>query len=259
MNGVGLSVTLVNAKEIKKVINKIKSLLKGKKKILILGCSGVGKTQFVNSISFENKEKQSKRISRENRTTTNYKVKFFIEDSAILLTDTPGEGLNDIIRKNEITELLKNKGEGIINVVSYGYHEGPVSHLYDVFDEGNVVKKEYINMCRQKEIEQLDMWINWMGLSEIKWVITLVSKADVWWDDDWDNVKKYYETGEYATRVKKLKDNGIQHIILPYSSIIDPFYNIKGSEKFGETKKSELYKYFLEQLLNLLGIEQKTN
>lgn len=252
MNGIGIAVNVISPQLIKDISKKVKFALKNKKKILILGCSGVGKTQFINSINDNDKTKQNTKISIDDRTSTNYDVKLFMEDSAILLTDTPGEFFNDILRKTEITELFRNKGEGIINIVSYGYHEGPAENINEVFYDKNKLKTEYVDKCLKKEIDQLNQWVHFMSITEIKWVITLVTKADVWWSDQWKSVKKYYESGDYGNKISKLKENGIQHIILPYCSIIEPFYEIKGSEEFGETKKNELHERFLRELLNLL-------
>lgn len=150
-------------------------------------------------------------------------------------------------------ELFKVKGEGIINIVSYGYHEGPVKNIREVFDEDNTPKTEYINACRKKEIEQLNEWISWVSPNMINWVITIVSKADVWWEDNWDDVKKYYEEDEYGSKMSTLVNKGVKHIILPYSSIIEPFYEIKRAQGFGETLKNNFNDRFLKELSNLLN------
>lgn len=180
-----------------KIVKAIKVLLKKKKRILILGCSGVGKTQFIETIHGLDTYIKAARISREDRTLAVDSSRILLDDFALLISDTPGENLKDTMRKAEIANLIKNNGEGIINVVSYGYHERPVSNMNEVAS-GEGFNLNYIEECRKKEISQLSEWVPLIPISNVKWIITLVTKADVWWNEGVINIENYYKKGDYV-------------------------------------------------------------
>jgi len=135
------------------LFEKIKAFFKSKKKIVIFGSSGVGKTQFVKSF----KTKQGISVSRSNRTKAVEKSFLSFDKIPVLLIDTPGDDLRRSFRDEEVRKIIKNDCAGIINVVAYGYHEGPVSQIEQVMD-GENVKEGYLSARRQKELEQLATW-----------------------------------------------------------------------------------------------------
>ena len=94
--------------------------------------------------------------------------------------------------------------------------------------------------------------VPFVELSNLKWIITLVNKADIWWDKDLLEIENYYENGEYGKIINKM-NKPLNHVVLPYCSTIEPFYGIKTSGRFGMTAKINLQTHFQSTLLNSLG------
>lgn len=87
---------------------------------------------------------------------------------------------------------------GIVNVVSYGYHESRVDR--NVATIGGKASHEYLEKKRAEEIETLSEWMELLAdNSVVGWLITVVTKADLWWDQR-DKVLEYYSEGPYANR-----------------------------------------------------------
>lgn len=59
-----------------------------------------------------------------------------------------------------------------------------------------------------------------------KWVLTVATKADLWWPER-DRVEHYYSEGSYAEALGAFKS---VHTVQPYCSVIEPFYGTKTSE-----------------------------
>jgi hypothetical protein len=244
-NAVRTGGTLIDEKKRNLFIQKMKWLITKRKKIVVFGISGTGKSQFINSLK--------KCLEIPNRTLTTDKTIHDIEEFPIVFIDTPGHGERFFERKKEITNILKNGVEGIINVVSYGYEENPDAQVGDIFDAKDNVKDSFLRLNRKVEIERLAEWLPQISPTDIRWIINLVSKADLWWDRP-DEVKEHYSNGDYNTAFSSIQN--YSHVItLPYCSIIKPYYDKRTSGVFGEIQKANMHEEFVHQLINLLKEE----
>src|SRR3954454_8278437 len=115
---IGYAVYEIAKKEgaVRRAIN----FFKKRRKILVLGASGAGKTQFVKSLSVRIEAE----IPRESRTQKPVKYLYEVTQDPFMFIDTPGEAAHADDRKPEIVKAMKGEFDGIINVVAYGYHEG---------------------------------------------------------------------------------------------------------------------------------------
>lgn len=214
--------------------------------IVVLGASGTGKSQFTKFFSGDS----SKSIHRTRqvviRTFTlpnGRRIKYF---------DLPGHDSYALIRKDVFEKfIIRNKIKGIINVVSYGYHEYENKEELKIFKTGTYdVREEYLRENRNREIQQLDEWTSYNLYNHISWIITIVNKADIWHENS-DIVMTFYEEGEYASKLSKFKDCLSIHTF-EYCSIIEPFCNKPMKITIGESKKDELQNDFIENILQFI-------
>ncbi|WNV09015.1 GTPase domain-containing protein [Tardiphaga sp. 709] len=209
-------------------LKQLIDLARRKNHALLLGSTGAGKTQFLRSTN----EIISPAISPAARTEFATVGRFEINDSLFDLIDTPGQLEHRPRRDAETKEAIKQKLHGIINFVSYGFHEYGVP-LQDVIS-GEQVKPEYLQEHQKREI---DLIAEWAPLMSTEWVLTVVTKADIWWDSR-ETVAQHYQGGAYQKRLARLFPNA-HHIVRPYSSISSRFYGtIPGSGSFDDSVRS---------------------
>lgn len=222
-------------------LDRIYSLFREKRKILILGASGVGKTLMMKSF----KENVLQSIPGHDRTRFTKTTKMLFGSYPFIFHDTPGHRSYGTDRKDWIMRSIQERVTGIINVVSYGYHEGMGSTL-DAIGTNNLPSIEYLETRREVEIDLLNEWVSWVSKDFTNWVITVVTKADLWWSN-YAQIYQYYENGPYFNALGTFTSS-VHHVVLPYSSIIEPFYGIS-SPCIGETQKQNLQNNFLNHLL----------
>lgn len=233
---------IIDANKRKVLLEKLLLLVRSNRKIVVFGLSGAGKSQFISSLK--------KNLAIAERTDTTEKIKFTIKDFPIQFIDTPGQAGRQYPRKQELTNILKNGVEGIINVVSYGYEENPDFRMDEIFTPNKVVKDSFLKLNRKSEVERLAEWLPLIHPNNIGWIINLVNKADLWWENI-DDVNKHYLCDEYKIAFNQI-DNYTNVITLPYCSIIKPYYDTKTSGLFGEIHKENLNIHLINQLYNLL-------
>ena len=186
-----------------------------KNRVLVLGSTGVGKSQFLRSIP----EYAAPPISAAARTEFRIVNKFEINSKLFEFVDTPGQLEHKPIREDIIKEEIRRKHfKGVINCVSFGYHEYG-EDIKKVVNNGTV-RDDYLIHHRQREI---DLLREWAQLLSTEWVMTVVTKADIWWNNKFA-VGTYYASGPYRDRLRALFARA--HLIVrPYSSITSRFYD----------------------------------
>ncbi len=228
-----------------KLLSKLKRLFRQNRRIIVFGISGAGKSQFMKSLKHK--------LDIPERTRVSDNPNFELEDFPIVFMDTPGHSEHSYERKKAINEIIKNGVEGIINVVSYGFEETPEHGKGDAFLDDGTVRESFLKINRVAEIDRLGEWLPLIEPKQIGWIITLVNKADLWWDRQ-EAVNDYYSDGEYNSRFTNIKS--FTHVLaLPYCSIIKPYYDESTSGRFGELHKIRLFGAFMHELLNLIKEE----
>jgi hypothetical protein len=151
----------VVAKTLKELglLDRVVDWIKRKKRsnAIILGVSGTGKTSFVD----ETFGKHGK-ISGEFRTAKNTSYFGRLDNHNLHFLDTPGQQIDPFKeeRKEGIRQASTMPLLGIINVVSYGYHEGPIDKSEVI--ARNKAKFEFLETRRREELNQLDEWADFL-------------------------------------------------------------------------------------------------
>ena len=214
-------------------------------KVLVLGVSGSGKTQFLNSFL-------GIPMLEDNRTYVPVKKYYIFENGRkIQFVDLPGHAPYISTRQKYIDDITKNKIKGIINVVNYGYNDAEVNDA-DVFKAGeNEIKSAYLKNNRKNELNQLKEWlVRIHSESKPEWIVTIVNKADIWYEKK-DDVMSYYEVGEYGKEFIEVK-RVTNHYVFQYCSVINPFGGRPMIIVMSERTKNEMQKHLKESLLSLI-------
>ena len=175
---------IVDEKKREDLLTKISLLINRKRKIVVFGNSGCGKSQFINSL------KDSVKIPT--KTNTPEKIRFALEKFPIKLIDTPGDLAAKPFRIREIHRIINDGVEGIINVVSYGFQETIGAEKSLAFDSNNNLIQGFIDANRTEEIDRLDEWIEDINPVNCNWILNIVNKSDIWWED-FNAVTNYYK------------------------------------------------------------------
>ena len=182
--------------------------------VLVVGASGTGKSSLLRSV-----RGLDAAIRREDRTEFPVEVRGKIDKELFVFHDTPGEEEHRSRRFEVIKTLNAERPLGIINVVSYGYHEG-AARVSDVFD-GDTVRESFLDAMRQREIGRLAEWASVLcgGGGSAGWVLTAVTKADLWWiTGDDQPVREHYIRGAYGESLG-LAASAQARSVVAYSSL----------------------------------------
>jgi energy-coupling factor transporter ATP-binding protein EcfA2 len=198
-------------------LDKVVDAFRKKHKVLVLGSSGTGKTNLLRSL----KKTLPEAIDMMNRTEFVTKQKLRILKQPFIFIDTPGQIPHAPRRKEAILEAVKGIS-GIINVVSYGYHEYRLGRAHALDDNGKP-KEIYLQEHRQKEISALNEWTTFLGTRQTtNWLITVASKADLWWDKH-PEVIDYYTSGPYFEALGEAKS--LAPVVVEHCSVFHKFYS----------------------------------
>jgi hypothetical protein len=199
--------------------------------ILMLGASGAGKTSCFKSIRGLNpyvprtdrsdKVSEAKgKIEKNDSSATDRS-----EKATFRLIDTPGHEDHTDKRRNVFLKVYNRRPLGILNVVSYGYHEG--TGRQDAALQGHKPIPKFLEDRRQDEINRLHEWTSLLCGKEgpAAWLVTVVTKADLWWGPDGDDqpVLDYYRSGPYHTALGDAQT--ITTSVRPCSSLNQLFYD----------------------------------
>ena len=203
---------------------------RSKRNAVLLGSTGVGKSQFVLSI----REAMAKPIPRNARTEFEVKTVGDVGRRLVEFSDLPGQKEHKPVRDRSVKRVVSLKKKPVFIVfVCAGYHEYGASA--DTVVSGGEVKEDYLQENYIREIEILNEMVN---LLDDETIITVITKADVWWNYKNDVIKHYAE-GDYAARIKFLYPRA-RHVIRPYSSIHKRFYGTPGSSTFDDVERASL-------------------
>jgi energy-coupling factor transporter ATP-binding protein EcfA2 len=237
--------TLLDPKERNKIISFINYLIKENRVILLFGTSGSGKTQFIKSLN--NSVEQALRTHKTKRH------KIPIKNMPLKFIDTPGHTEYVNQRRKEIDKIINKGVEGIINIVSYGYNDQEELSDFKVFDVNGKLSQGYLSDNRHKDIMQLKEWLPRISNKNVKWIVNLITKADIWWDD-LPNAEHYYTKGDYGKQFKRHKEN-MTIINMPYCSTLKSFRGRINSTKFGDPQRVAIKEHFLEEFFALMEKE----
>ena len=216
------------------------------RRIVVYGESGAGKTQFLRSIldieSFDDQRTQS---------IVEYPIELS-DGHKVVFIDTPGNQSLDYIRQQLSSRYAHKEISGVINVVANGYQSVPNTNLTQVFNvDTNEVKQQYLDNNKARELRQLEEWKGYVtSRNGVKWFITIVNKADIWYVDR-DIIMEYYHAGEYHNAIKELL-NVCEVMSFPYCSLIAPFFDRQMPLVMSQKEQIIMHREFKKKLIDLI-------
>jgi len=136
-------------------IDRLRYAFSKKQRVLVLGSTGTGKTNFLQSLT----ESVPEAIDQMNRTQVAEQHRIKVDKTPFVFVDTPGdddEG-HRAQRNDQIRAAISEGLSGAINVVSYGLHEYRTNEA-DVFDATGAPKAAFLESHRKVEIDMLAQW-----------------------------------------------------------------------------------------------------
>ncbi|WP_239342471.1 GTPase domain-containing protein [Frankia sp. CiP3] len=224
--------------------DRIRDSFKHKHHVLVLGSSGTGKSNLLESL----KTLIPQAIDHMDRTEHGRTERLKLDSEPFVFHDTPGQLAHAPRRRAQILEALKHPPLGIINVTCWGYHEGR-SGRGEALDDQYHPREDWLERNRLLELKAMEEWIDIVGEHRTKpqWVMTLVSKSDLWRGDR-ERVIRYYGEGEYGQRLEHVSVDG--HSVFEYCSVIHRYFKdgyVSG--EFDDDARIHLRERFITQLL----------
>jgi len=246
---VGAAIKLLELASKEGWLDKVKNVFKKRHQVLVLGTTGAGKTQFLTALT----KMVPEAIDIINRTKFATKHDIKVSKSLFDFVDTPGDdapGYRDR-RIREIRKAMAGGVTGVINVVSYGYHEYDVGSKIPVNADGST-KEAFLKKHRQFELDALYEWTELLGAPETtNWMITVVTKADLWWDRR-KEVMGYYISGDYYDALNGMQ--AVKPVALEFCSVFHKFFGQGAmSGIFDESDRNRARANLLQQLLSAVG------
>jgi hypothetical protein len=215
--GTKVAVEIVRAAVEAGLLDRMIDAFRKTHRVLVLGSSGVGKTNLQASLTKEAAEA----VDHLNRTEIVTRSHIRINNTPFVFTDTPGQEHHESRRKAAIRQEMGRGRVGIINIVSFGFHEG-TGNKSDAIDGDGKARPTYLNHCRDLEIQALAEWTSLLGsLDTSAWLITVVNKADLWWHAKVE-VMDYYTRGLYAQSLGDAQS--LKPVVVPYSATLHKFF-----------------------------------
>ena len=228
-------------------VDRLISSLRKKHRVLVLGPTGTGKSNLIESLT----QLVPEVIDRMNRTEFAERHRIEAAGSLFEFTDTPGQARHKSARLNIIREEMAKGIDGILDVVSYGYHEGRGNKSKAVTEDSRP-NPEYLQARRKVEIDALAEWTPLLGGGvTASWNITVVTKADLWWDER-DAVIAHYESGNYSASLGDVK--ALRGAVIEYCSVFHRYFDevpLPGS--FDESDRVRTRQHFVKTLIAAIG------
>lgn len=219
--------------------------------IAVYGDSGVGKTQFLRTLTGKNSY-----LNIEERTRNVVHHKMTLRTGRkILLIDIPGHASNKDSRNVVLNKITRGKIDGLLNIVNYGYQDSELLQQDPsaVFKVGSSeVKPEFLKENRKREIQRTEEFVERIGPDvKLKWIITVINKADIWHKNK-EEVEEYYKTGNYYTAIQSLK-KACSLEVRKFCSVIKPFGNREMSLTYSEHDKFSDFESLISLLEEIIG------
>jgi 50S ribosome-binding GTPase len=220
-------------------LDRLWDLFRIKHPVIVLGSTGTGKSNFIESL----RSLVPKAIDSLNRTSEAQIKRVRLAGSIFDFVDTPGQGAHKSRRMSAVQQILNEEQFGVINVVSYGYHEYRTGRAEALTDDGQV-RPEWLRHHQEIEIVAAAEWAPLMT-ARPAYSITLVTKADLWWPQR-DEVLAHYESGRYFATIRDAVIHG--HTAIPYSSVNHLFYQSSTSGRFSDEDRADCQQVLLKEL-----------
>jgi energy-coupling factor transporter ATP-binding protein EcfA2 len=234
--------------EDEKVLTRLANFFKSKDTIIVLGSTGSGKTNLLESLGAAAALVEP--IPAITRTQTPERRKVVVNERPFTIIDTPGQKAHAAQRQELYRAGLAKPPVRVINVVSYGYHEYATGSGEALDGQGSP-SSGWLERHRANELTAMREWLPLLGdRNTTSWILTAITKADLWWNEH-DAVVDYYENGSYAEELRR-QDSGLKHSVLPYSSVFHRFYGeapLAGT--FDDEDRLQTTTHFLRQLATL--------
>lgn len=242
------SVNLASKVKVSKVRYAWNRCFSKKIRVLVYGDSGVGKTQFLNTLTGKN-------VYTVQRTRAVQKFTLTLSDGKVVeFLDTPGHQTAGVIRGGTLDEMTRGKIDGIINLVDFGYQDSDElqknpDRVFNV--DTKEVKESFLNENRKLEMSRTEEFVGRIipGV-KIDWIITVINKADVWFAEK-EDVYKHYTEGEYGRLLSSLI-HSVKLYTLPFCSVITPFANREMRLVFSERDKKGMFETLVAHLESII-------
>jgi energy-coupling factor transporter ATP-binding protein EcfA2 len=229
-------------------LDRLKNFFKRKETIVVLGSTGSGKTNLLDSLGVAAALVDP--VPAITRTTTPDRRKVIVNERPFTIIDTPGQKAHAAQRQVIYREAMTKPPVRIINVVSFGYHEYATGSQ-EALDGHGIPQDDWLRRHRGNELEAMREWLPLLGNGDTtSWILTVVTKADLWWNQR-EEILEYYEKGTYAQEISSA-DPHLRHSVLPYSSVFHRFYGagpLAGT--FDDEDRLQTTRHFLQQLVSL--------
>lgn len=227
---------------------KLRNSLRRRQRIVIVGSTGVGKTNFLKAIA----EPLPDAIDAINRSEFAKRHRLSIARQAFEFVDTPGQRLHEARTKAAIRDVLKKRGKvGVISMNAFGYHEYGVARQEAFSDDGSV-SPAFLDAHRRLEVDYLHMWTPLLADPAVtSFLINVVSKADLWWEQR-DAVLSHYESGDYNRALGDAR--ALNPVTVSFCSVIHKFFgraSLRGS--FDDPLKKRLRTHVFQTILEAIG------
>ena len=176
------------------------------RKILILGPGGVGKTTLGQFLSPPSEDAAADGKYIESISVERYSLK---DDKKVQIVVLPGQAHRiEATWTNILAELRDGKYRGVILIQAYGHHAiGNFDYknhkLYDAKQGDEAFLRAYLAECVKLEENILERLCNEIQKTHRPlWLLTLVTKQDLWWNDR-DDVERYYTSGNYGAIMQR--------------------------------------------------------
>ncbi|MDX6692982.1 MAG: hypothetical protein QOF02_585 [Blastocatellia bacterium] len=220
--GLGLT-TFEHRNKLMPALRKVRYwLTHGKLQVAIFGPGGTGKTTVGQFLAGQLNLGVNTGTYKQSIEMEKYALK---GDLVCKLLVPPGQPRRTIETWPALyRSLSKGTSGGVINVVSWGHHSFlEASYAETEYFKPGMTKDEflaaYLEACRKRELKIIeDLTPRLLDAPGKIWMITLVTKQDLWWNERL-KVQQYYAEGEYNNFIERIKhERGAQHFSHEYLS-----------------------------------------